>query len=408
MRLPFSIYLALKYLKPKRTFLSAVTVISVLGVILGVAVLIIVLSVMNGFDVMWRDKILGFDAHITIEMLGGIENEEQVMAQVEAVAGVLHVAPYVQQLAFLQVGDRVFTPLVRGVDAIREPAVSRVPEHMVKGEFVIEDGLAVIGSDLARQAGLSVGDTFLLYSPHGFADPDELYLPEELTVAGIFELGMYEFDIGFVLTSLDAGRDLARLESGVSAVQVLVEDPLRVRPVKKRVQEAVGYPYLVRTWEELRRPLFASLQVEKNLMFMLLMCITLVAAFSICNTLITLTVQKTREIGLLKAVGYDYGHILRVFLWQGWIQGVLGTALGLGLGLLFLRYRNDVMGLLNRRLDYELLPKELYNLSEIPAITSVDDVWRVVVLVMVICTVAAWIPAHRAARLEPARALRYE
>ena len=227
-------------------------------------------------------------------------------------------------------------------------------------------------------------------------------------MAGIFELGMWEFDIGFVITSLETARDLARMETGVSAIQVVVEDPLRVRPVKKRVQDAVGYPYLVRTWEELRRPLFASLQVEKNLMFMLLLCITLVAAFSICNTLITLTVQKTREIGLLKAVGYDYGHILRVFLWQGWIQGVMGTALGLGLGLVFLRYRNGVLDLLNRRLDYELLPKELYHLSEIPAITTADDVWTIVVLVMVICTIAAWIPAHRAARLEPAHALRYE
>ena len=385
-----------------------VTVISVIGVMLGVAVLIIVLSVMNGFDDMWRDKILSFNAHITVEGYGVIEAEEELIDRILRVPGVVGAAPYVQSLVFLQVDDRVSTPIVRGVDPMRELSVSQVPEHIKQGSFSLQEGEAVIGMDLARQAGLGLGDTLLLYSPQSFKDPDELYLPEELCITGIFELGMWEFDIGFILTSMDVARDLCHIEEGVHAIQVMTSDPLHVNPVQRSVREVVGSGYLVRTWEELNRPLFAALRVEKNLMFMLLIFITLVAAFSVCNTLITMSVQKTREIGLLKAIGFNPGHIMRVFLWQGWIQGVLGTVCGLSFGLLVLRYRNSALEFLNRHLSYELLPKSLYHLNEIPASTSGKDVFIVVVAVMVICTVAGLIPAYRAARLEPASALRYE
>lgn len=408
MALPFSLFLALKYLKPKRTFLSVVTVISVLGVLLGVAVLIIVLSVMSGFDEMWRDKILSFNAHVTVTSYGILEDEEYLLDRITKVKGVTAAAPYVQGLVFLQYQDRVYTPMVRGVDPARERTVSRIPENMVSGTFSVEDTQVVIGKDLAQRLGVSVGDKVLVYSPENFVNPEEIRLPEELTVAGIFEVGMWEFDMGFMITSIEKARELYAMEEGAHAIQVMTDDPYRPDRVAADIRVALGPDYDVETWMQQNRQLFAALRVEKNMMFFLLIFITVVAAFGITNTLITVTVQKTKEIGLLKALGFSSGSVMRVFFWQGWIEGLIGTISGIGFGLLVLQYRNNLMYLLSRCLHLELFPKELYHLSEIPAVISWGDIAIVALSVMVICTLAGIVPAYRAARLDPVSALRYE
>jgi lipoprotein-releasing system permease protein len=385
-----------------------VTVLSVLGVLLGVAVLVIVLSVMSGFDDMWRDKILGFNAHLTVSGWDVLEAPDELMTTIRDVPDVAGVAPFVQGLVFVQHGERVFTPFIRGIRPDLEQDVSRIPDHVVKGQFSVEDDEVVIGRDLAFRLGVTVGDTLLIFSPQNFIAEDELYLPEELTVSGIFEVGMWDFDMGYMLTSLDTARNLFDVDTGVHGLQVMTADPYHAKEVALAVEDALDGPYVVRTWMELNRQLFAALRVEKNMMFFLLIFITVVAAFGITNTLITVTVQKTREIGLLKALGFSSGSIMRVFFWQGWVAGLLGTVFGIGSGLLVLRYRNAIMRLLSYRFNWELFPKELYHLSEIPASTSVTDLVLIGLSVMVICTLAGVVPAYRAARLDPARALHYE
>lgn len=408
MRLPFSIFLALTYMRPKRTFISVVTVISVIGVMLGVAVLVIVLSVMSGFDDMWRDKILSFNAHITVQDLDIIDNPDGLIDTINRVPGVTGAAPFVQGLVFVSRNDRVFTPLMRGVDPHHEGTVSRVPEHMVSGAYDVAESGVLVGIDLARQMGVEVGDQLLVYSPVNFRASDEVYLPEELTVRGIFEVGMWEFDSGFVLTSLQTARTLYGMEQGVHAIQVMTRNALRSTEVAEAIRGEVGSGYHITTWMQQNRQLFAALRVEKNMMFILLIIITVVAAFGICNTLITVTVQKTREIGLLKSLGFSSGQVMGVFIWQGWIQGLIGNVAGVVLGLTFLRFRNDILQFLSDGFNLELLPKELYHLSQIPASTSVHDVALVAISVQIICTMAGVLPAYRAARLDPVRALRHE
>ena len=406
--LPFSLFLALKYLKPKRTYFSVITIISVLGVLLGVAVLIIVLSVMSGFDDMWREKILGFNAHLTVTAAGGIQDETEVMAQLSAVPGVKGVAPGIEGPVVIQHTGRIYTPILRGVDSTREKTVSQIPAHMVQGRFEMHNGEAVMGADLARRMGVMVGDRLLVNSPRSFMSKDEMTLPEELTVVGLYEVGMWEYDSSFVLCALGTARDLYGMERGVQSLRVMTDDPYRAQETAMRVRAALGSGFGIDTWMEQNRQLFSALRVEKNMMFFLLIFITIVAAFGITNTLITVTMQKTREIGLLKAIGFPSGSIMRIFFWQGWIEGMLGTTAGVGTALLVLHYRNDLMRWLSDTFHLELFPKELYRLSEIPSRTSPIDVAIVAGSVIVICTLAGLIPAWRAARLDPVEALRNE
>ncbi len=409
MKLPFSLFLAFKYLKPKRSFISAVTLVSMLGVTIGVAVLIVVLSVMTGFDEVWRDKILGFNAHVSVVQRGGIVvNPDRVLELAAQVPGVRGAAPGLEGLVLIQTGERVHTPILRGVDPRYEPSVSQVPGHIIAGAFDVGDDQIVVGRDLANRLDVWVGDKLTVYSPQSFVAEDEIRLPKELVVSGIFSVGMYEYDVGFAFTSLDTARSLYDVEQGVHSVQLMLDDPMMAAPVAQQLRERLGPGYYARTWMEMHSQIFAALHVEKNMMFFLLAFVALVAAFSITNTLITLTVQKTREIGLLKSLGFGNGGITGVFFWMGLVQGVLGNVLGVGLALLVLKYRNELLLFMSSEFNLELLPPELYQLSQLPAHTTGSDVAIVCGLVLLFCTFAGFFPALRAARMEPVDALRYE
>jgi lipoprotein-releasing system permease protein len=317
MTLPFSLFLALKYLKPKRTFLSVVTVLSTLGVLLGVAVLIIVLSVMDRLrrDVAGKDPRFQFprDGFRPGRLRGG--GRRPLRANRSRAGRRRRRALPAEPRVLQKPNGQVETPLIRGVDPVREARVSRIPASLVAGEFNVADGAVVLGSDLARRLGVGVGDALTVYSPATFMDKDEIRLPTEMTVAGIFEMGMWEFDMGYLVASLWDARDFCG-GTGLEAIQVMTTDPYAADQVAAEIRRRLGPGVHVTTWMDQKPAALAALRVEKNMMFFLLIFITIVAAFGITNTLITVTVQKTREIGLLRSLGFSAGGIMRVFFWQ--------------------------------------------------------------------------------------------
>jgi len=406
--LPFSLFLALKYLRPKRTFISVVTVISVTGVLLGVAILVIVLSVMTGFDNMWRDKILSFKPHLMVmSRYGRIDNPEEVCRTIDTVPHVVGAAPSIEARVLIQCSGRTAAPVAVGMDSRRAGAISRIPEHIEQGVFSVEDDRTVIGADLAERIGAGVGSRILVYSPLNVIRKDELYLPEELVVSGIFNMGMRDFDSSFILISLRVAHELVGLDDGAHSIYVMTDDAFRFEEFAGRVSEAVGPAYEVRTWKEVDRLMFEALSHEKTMMFLLLVFITIVAIFCVTNTLIVITVQKTNEIGLLKALGFPSGKIMAAFVWHGWIQCLVGTAAGIGAGLLVLNNLKRIVSWLTA-FNVEVFPKEIYGLSEIPWSTSPGELLRIAVFVMVFCTLSSFLPAYRAARLDPVEALRHE
>lgn len=406
--LPFSLFLALRYLRARRSFISVVTLISVIGVLLGVAILVIVLSVMTGFDNMWREKILSFKPHIMVQgRQGTIEEPELLCRAIEKIPGVVGVAPSVETRVLMQCEGRTAAPIVVGIDPARAASVSRVARSVTVGRFDISDRNAVIGIDLAMALGVGVGSKVLVYSPRNVVNRDELYLPEELTVTGLFDMGMRDFDTGFILTSMDAGRELVGLESGAQSLNVMISDPFQFEAAGRQIQRVVGPYYEVRTWKEIDRLLFDALSHEKTMMFVLLVFITIVAIFCVTNTLIVITVNKTNEIGLLKALGFSSWQIMGAFVWHGWIQCMVGTVAGIAGGLLVLVNLPGIVKLLGK-LNVEVFPKGIYGLDEIPWSTSPGEIARVALFVMVFCTLSSLLPAHRASRLDPVQALRNE
>jgi len=422
-KLPFELLLALRYLRPKRTFVSIITLISIVGVALGVAVLMIVISVMSGFDHDLREKILGFNAHLKIFAQNKpLENYPAMMNLVASNKNVRGVAPFVmgQVLMVTQPaeGQSKLTgaPWVRGVDVAREGSVSVLPQSLIAGTFDLSGRGLVVGSQFAGNLNLAVGDQVSLYSPADLAKmekqrgkkEEEAVLPDDYTIRGIFNVGYNEFDANIVVTSLENAQALYGLEDTVHGLMVMLRDPYQAAQVRRELTAVLGPQYTMPLWTEENSAILNALLVEKNVMFYLLFFIVLVAALCILSAQITFVVQKTREIGMLKALGATHLQISGVFLSQSAIIGVLGVISGYGLGMLALIYRNEFLHFMNRLTGFELFPASIYQFSELPAIIDPHDITLICGLSFVICLLGGLLPALRAGRLKPVEALRYE
>jgi lipoprotein-releasing system permease protein len=420
--LPFELLLALRYLRPKRTFVSVITLISVLGVALGVAVLIIVISVMSGFDRQMRDKILGFNPHLRItEPNRTITNYAAVMRMVSSNRNVVAVAPYVQAQVLVETEpatgqSKVSGPYLRGVDPKLEEKPGGISNSVVSGQFDVSNRGLVVGSGFARGMDLAVGDRVDIYSPamlkrmrkNQGQSGQRVEVAPEFEVRGIFDVGYYEFDSAFILTSLEEAQELYVLDDSVHGLEVKLRDPNRAEEVAKELAATLGPRFELSTWMDENKVILSALIVEKNVMFYLLFFIMIVAALCILSALITFVVQKTREIGMLKALGATDLQVSGLFLSQSGFVGVVGVLAGFGLGMLALAYRNEFLHFMRSATGWQLFPAEIYQFTELPALIVPQDIIIICGSALIICLLGGLIPAWRAGRLKPVEALRYE
>ena len=430
MKLPFSFFLALRYLKPKRTFVSIITFISMVGVMLGVTVLIVVISVMTGFDRELRQKVVDWDAHILVTTEDVLHDWRDLTVKIRNTPGVVGTAPYVQGPVIVEFQNQRLAPVIRGIDPVQEETVVPLKKFIKRGVLDLEGESAVLGEELAKRLHINIGDKLTVYSPGNLGQIldgikglekakgegerraidklREVVLPKELTVTGTFETGHYLHDSEFLLVPLYVGQELYNLGDALHGITVKTVDPYGADRAKRQIEQFLEPPEYAQTWIDMNSQFFEAVRLERTVMFFLLFFIVVVAAFGIMNTLITVTVQKTRDIGIMKAIGANIWQIVCVFLGQGIIVGFFGTLTGLGLGMTLVRYRNEFSQWLARTAHIEVFPRQVYQFSEIPAEVVPGDVAIICIGAFCICCLFAFLPAYRAARLDPVKALRYE
>lgn len=420
MSLPVELFLALRYMRPRRTFVSVITVLSVLGVTLGVMVLIVVLSVMEGFEQRLSEKVIGFNAHIVVQSPDFVPNADALAAKIQKdhPGEVLAASPYVSGPVLCQFANRITPQVIKGIPLEGEDAVLPLRHEIISGEYELRGQTILVGEEWAKRYMALPGDKVLLFGPvhmssfmrsrEGGKAPKTIVLPSEYLITGIFRTGHFEYDMNYFITSLQNAQDLYNIGDNVHGINIRVRDPMQVTPLAMKLNKELKRPLVARTWMELNYTLFTAIATERTVMSFILFFIVIVAAFGLCSTLITITVQKSREIGALKAMGARDGQVLLLFAWHGLIVGMLGSLLGVSTGLLALHYRNPFRDLLDRRFHISVFPADIYNFTDIPSVTHPTSVAVIALAAIVICVVAALIPAGAAAKLQPARALRYE
>jgi len=409
--LPFELFLGLRYLRARghRTNLSLFVWIGVGGVFLGVSALIVVLAVMTGFQDGIRDRIIAANPHILIFEGGGrgMRDAPALLERVRDVPGVRSVAPFVMQQALFTVsGGGATGGLVRGVDiasaSVRKDLTRQIkmgslePLGRSGGEPAI-----VLGRELARTLGVIPGESVTVISPQGALTAVGM-VPKmrRFTVAGTFEVGMYEYDSSLAYVSLGAAQEFAGLGDRVTGIEVKLRDPFEAKTVARAITQRLGFPYLLRDWMEMNRNLFNALQLEKLALFIIVTIIVLVAAFAIIGHLILLVAEKRKEIGILKAMGAPAGSVGAVFLSVGMLIGLVGTAAGsaVGLGLIWVQNTYRIIRLAG----------DVYQIDYLPMKLTWSDFGLIIGATLLISFAFTLLPARRAARLDPVEVLRYE
>jgi lipoprotein-releasing system permease protein len=423
----YEFFISLRYLRAKRkqVFVSIITFISMAGILLGVAALIIVLAVMNGFEKELRDKILGINAHVILmEYSGPMKNYERVKSDISSIPGVVASTPFIYTQAMLKNGDSVSGIVLRGLspsDARDVINLGRMMEGRLenlsaqgRAQMTMPSPLMdvpgiILGKELARHVGAFLYDTVHIVSPQGIATPMGM-VPrmKKFVVVGIFESGFYEYDSTLAYTSLADSQEFLGLGQQVTGLEIKVDNIYNAREIAGAVEQKLGYPYWARDWMKMNRNLFAALRLEKRVMFIIVGLIVLVAGFNIICTLIMVVMEKTKDIAILKSMGASSNSIMKIFMLQGVIIGGIGTLLGTVTGLLVAWNIGPITRSIENLFGFKILPGDVYYLSELPALVNYDDVVIIVIGSVIISLLATLYPSRNASRLDPAEAIRYE
>ena len=413
----YEIFIGLRYLKSKRreAFISLITLISSGGVALGVLALIVVLSVMSGFERDLRNKILGTNSHVILMRFGegGLSQAEGLLPQIERLPHVVGAAPYTIHQVMLTSRFGVTGAVLRGIDPEREGQVSDLARNMKVGnlELLRRGGEGIIlGKSLAASLGVGVGDTVNVISPVGEAITPLGMAPrvKQFKVVGIFEAGMYEYDAGLAYIAIPVAQLFFRMGEAVTGIGIKLDDIYLAPQVARQLQDTFKFPFYTRTWMEMNRNLFSALKLEKMVMFVILVMIVLVAAFGIVSTLTMVVMEKTKEIAILKSMGATSTGIMKIFMVNGLVIGVTGTLLGLGGGLLVTTNLDRIAKFVERLFGINAFPGDVYFLDKLPHQVNPPDVVVVVMVSLVISFLATLYPSWQASRLNPVEALRYE
>ena len=407
----FEFFIARRYLLShrKQAVIYVISLMSIIGVALGVAALVVVLGVYNGLTTDMRDKILGANAHgIVLSYIpDAFGKNPGLRDEILRTPGVTGATPFIYTEVMLSSGDGVKGLMLRGVDPRTAPGVLSMLKAIKKGSInglETGDGTPgiIIGEELAKHIGLGMGSRVNLLSPSGektTAGFQPRIRPFE--VAGIFKTGMYEYDSSLAFVTLDAARELLGLDPGfLSGIEITVDDVYRADEITKELTDNIGNPFYARSWMDMNANLFAALKLEKIGMFILLIMVVLIGSFSIVATLVMLVMEKTRDIAVMMSMGATRKMIRRIFMYQGTIIGFVGTMLGYALGL--------TVGYLLKRYQFIKLPENVYTLDHLPIIITVPDVLIIGGAAMLLCFLSTLYPARQASRLKPADALRYE
>jgi lipoprotein-releasing system permease protein len=412
---PLSVYIGLRYTRAKRRnhFISFISLTSMFGVALGVAALITVLSVMNGFEKELRERILGMTSHAFITGNGSaLSDWQNLQSQIQNQPHLLDSAPFVEGQAMLSQGSRVRGTLIRGVDPTLEPRVSTIHDHIIQGQFnslqAGEFGI-ILGHDLARAMGVRTGDKITLITPHVSPTPAGV-IPrlKRLNVVGIFEIGMYEYDSALAIMNIEDAAKLFRIPNQVTGLRLKLDDVFQAPRITRDIMSTLSPEYRAVDWTYQHANFFRALKTEKTVMFVILLLIVAVAAFNIVSTLIMMVTDKQADIAILRTLGMTPGDIMAIFMVQGVLIGIFGTLLGIIGGVSLALNVENIIASLESFLGYQFLPADVYYISSLPSDLRWDDVTVIGITAFILSLLSTLYPSWRAAQTRPAEALRYD